>query len=815
MNAHQLPSNRWPTTSAMLLALLATAGLVTADAAGAQDRWNDPGSSQAGAHADAAIDDDAIGYGFVRTVEGSVTLSGLDATEPAGYGSRAQEAVEAEVNHPLLSGDVLTTYSSGRAEVVLPDGGVIRIDRSSRLTFEALFGSPDTRAGRATELVLDEGEILLRTDDYGSADTTLVAPNAVVYLAPGGLYRVTIFDYDFTEVVVRRGLAEAETSEGSSIARGGELLEVRGSGRSYATLASAGGADELEFWSQELEGGVPASATRHVEPRLRYAAHSLHGNGDWVQYQSSWAWRPYVGSAWRPFVDGRWVYTPSGLTWVASARWGWLTSHYGSWDHVPGYGWMWFPGAVYSPASVYWYWGPTYVGWVPSGYYSRYYGYSGFRLGVYGWAGGPWSYFDSWTFCPTRYFGRRGYDRYWGSGRDIGRRARFAVPRGIVTTDTRGITPDRWGKPGEILGTLSRRGSAVRTSELVRAGGGLPDVSRFVARRDRSDGLLASRLDAGRRGASLRPLAESGTLERSVAGRSALRPSGSAARNDRGLQPSGSRLGRPQSGLRTGSSGTDRGAADRIESLRSRARSDSGSLSRAPQSPRSTVGTDRGRLDTSTRDRSRLAPPTSRTGARPPIRSEIRPETRPPLRTPPGSGTLSDPRSDVRSRTRLERRPPAQPSPPARHGGISGTRERTPLTPSGADRRSVIDRIQRYREGLGSRVRTNPPPSRPSGSRPATTPPPSRLQSPSSRPGGSHARPSSQPSGSSLRPSQPSRSPSRAPQRVAPPSSRSGSSSLSRNGSVRSPRSSGGSSRASASRGSSRSSGRRRDNGGR
>ena len=39
---------------------------------------------------------------------------------------------------------------------------------------------------------------------------------------------------------------------------------------------------------------------------------------------------------------------------------------------------------------TYWYWGESYVGWCPTGYYTHFYGnrYGGFRHGVYGWAGG-------------------------------------------------------------------------------------------------------------------------------------------------------------------------------------------------------------------------------------------------------------------------------------------------------------------------------------------------------------------------------------------------------------------------------------------
>ena len=67
-------------------------------------------------------------------------------------------------------------------------------------------------------------------------------------------------------------------------------------------------------------------------------------------------------------------------------------------------------------------------------------GNSGIRFGVQGWVGGDWGLFADWVVCPTRYFGNR-TDRYVHDGRYWGRRYRgHGLPRGILTTDTWGLT---------------------------------------------------------------------------------------------------------------------------------------------------------------------------------------------------------------------------------------------------------------------------------------------------------------------------------------------------------------------------------------
>jgi hypothetical protein len=436
---------------------------------------------------------DADAYGFVSRVDGEVLLSGLEG----------DEAIEAEINHPLLTGDQITT-NSGRIELILPDGTVVRIARGTSIVFDALSGAPDSEIDGGTLLALDQGELQIRTPETFLTDEDLAVrtPNATVYLAPAGSYRVTSQDSSFTEVVVREGFAEAQTVSGSGIARDGEALEISGYARPFVNTVDAGPADSLELWASDLDRAAYEASSDEIDPRLAYAAAPLEEAGEWVEVESYRAWRPYVRADWRPFRYGRWVYTPSGLTWVASAPWGWVTSHYGSWDYRPGYGWLWLPGNFYTPAAVHWYWGPTHVAWIPSGYYSRHYR-SGFGFGVYGWAGGDWGYWTDWTFCPTRYFGRRGYDRYWNSGRNMARQRRFAVPRGIVTTDTRGLGPERWGKPTEVLDTLVKRAAPRGTAR------DLPDVTEFVARRkvamSRTTDALDRRVSARER---LQPLPE-------------------------------------------------------------------------------------------------------------------------------------------------------------------------------------------------------------------------------------------------------------------------------------------------------------------
>ncbi len=413
-------------------------------------------------------------YSYLRTVEGYGELRSAEDGE----------LFEIRENHPILAGDWMRVGGSSRVETVLADGSVARFAGGSEVWFEALAWTADS-ADTVTRVRLERGQAQLVVGNLVAGDESLEVEtgNAMLYLRPPGRYTVRVVDLDVTEVVVREGFAEATTAHGSIIVRDGEAAIIEGLEWPSVELVEAGGYDRLERWGEELEAEARLAASSEVEPELRYRAARMDRYGAWVDVGDRRGWRPHVGSAWRPYHDGSWVYTPSGLTWVSAEPWGWVPYHYGTWDLVPGYGWLWFAGSHYAPAWVYWYWGPTHVAWVPSGYYTAYYAphgrrYSvGPRFGIHGWAGGHWSFFAEWVFCPTRYFGRGHYRDHYRVGRDAARYSSFReVPRGVIATDTRSLKREVWG---DSEGTRQRLEAAHARSTRSQ----MRDVSEFVARR--------------------------------------------------------------------------------------------------------------------------------------------------------------------------------------------------------------------------------------------------------------------------------------------------------------------------------------------
>ncbi|HEV8240711.1 MAG TPA: DUF6600 domain-containing protein [Thermoanaerobaculia bacterium] len=415
-------------------------------------------------------------YGYYRIVEGSATLA--ERGEPGRQG----DSQSVQENQPLVTGDRLWTARGSRVEAVLADNTLLRVSSDSEVGFDELAWSGDADA-ESNLLTLRRGEVQLVGG--GGAETRVDTDNASVYLRDSGTYRIETRD-DTTLVVVRNGRAEVRTRRGAVTVDADEEAWIEGD--NSPEVQAAGTGDSLERWATNLDDQYRRARwdDDYVDASLSYSSVRMAEYGSWVTYGGRRAWRPRVAADWSPYRHGRWIYTPSGLTWCSYEPWGWVPYHYGSWDYVPNWGWAWYPGRVYAPAWVYWYWGPSYVGWCPFGYYSHYYGprfYSnwgfgidftwGFGRRVHGWAGG--SHWDRWNFvdCNGIYDRRLGYrTRSWAQ---LG--VRGALPRGIITTETRGLRPDVATRPSQ--GMLRLASDHTGWDKPVRE---LPDVSRFVAR---------------------------------------------------------------------------------------------------------------------------------------------------------------------------------------------------------------------------------------------------------------------------------------------------------------------------------------------
>lgn len=522
-------------------------------------------------------DDDASAEPFarVRALDGSIRVQRKDGT--------TEDLV---VNGPVYGGDKVRTADQ-RLELQLPDGSLARLDVRSMLEAYS-FWDPESGGGDATLIGLSEGSLSASAvDPRGGNRFRIDTPAASIYPLERATFRIDIEDGDQVRVSVERGRVEVTGEDGSVIVRSGERTRVRPGGAprdawSYNVMVR----DNFDAWTArrdeayEVRGATGREYRDLPEPVRPYYA-ELSRSGKWVWTDEyGWTWKPSdVATDWRPYVDGSWSYGPYGPVWVGAEPWGWSVYRYGRWEWSLNVGWFWIPGRIFRPAHVYWYYGPSYVGWCPLGYWD-YPVYAGL-----GWSwGDPWFDGYPWAFV--------GYHDFYHHHvpRVLVTRGRINVRElhdGVVMTRPvlgggrpgiargRELSPDAFAHARELAARRGGRHEAVAVRDAgapPRAGGaapgtpgGRPAVARhsFVERErevargqsgtgssgsgtagdasrgaTRRDGAAAS--GGSRSGAPARPSTpRGGGAHRGGARRSGLVEDGTVPANPRGADPAG------------------------------------------------------------------------------------------------------------------------------------------------------------------------------------------------------------------------------------------------------------------------------------
>jgi hypothetical protein len=281
--------------------------------------------------------------------------------------------IDARVNVPVFPTDEVITSRRGRSEIRLSDGNVIALDRSTDIRFKSILDSYDGE-GSQTIVELKYGHVIVQRTDSGR-EYLRVDTDSASYLATDESIYAVDSDRGSDRVVVFDGAVEVRSPNRTQRVRAGEEAKVDGEGVYGLVSDSRYGPDDFERWYLRRAERYGHGSSRYLDRSLAYADYDLSQHGSWIYVNgfNTWCWRPTVGVGWRPYYNGEWGYGRSGgLIWISYEPWGWVPYHYGRWSYDPFYGWVWLPGSGYSPAWVYWMYGPNYVGWAPAGWWDCY-----------------------------------------------------------------------------------------------------------------------------------------------------------------------------------------------------------------------------------------------------------------------------------------------------------------------------------------------------------------------------------------------------------------------------------------------------------
>ena len=281
-----------------------------------------------------------------------ISLTNGDVTTKRGDSG---DWVAAEVNAPLVEGDILETGPGARVELQLDYSNIIRLDGSTTVEIAEL-------GDRRFRVRLLDGRMTYSELQGGEADIDIETPLVAVRPRERGRYEVEVRDGE-TTVQVRRGRTEIASVNGIEELGQGRMMVIRDGGPSGGPEFRAERAlpsDAWDDWNQSRDDRLSrVSSYQHVSRDI-VGAGDLDDHGEW-RYISGYGncWYPRgVGVGWAPYRAGRWAWIDYyGWNWVSYEPWGWAPYHYGRWFHTPGYGWGWWPGYrhhrhFYQPALV-------------------------------------------------------------------------------------------------------------------------------------------------------------------------------------------------------------------------------------------------------------------------------------------------------------------------------------------------------------------------------------------------------------------------------------------------------------------------------
>jgi len=277
-------------------------------------------------------------------------LGGAVSFQPAG----GNEWVQASLNRPLMTGDLLHTDRNARTELQL-GGATARID--DRTSINLLNLNNDFAQFELSEGVLSLSVRSLAQGQSYEVDTPTLA---FVTTLPGR-YRIDIApDGSSTMVTVFDGGAEVYGENNASYrVRAGNSYRFHDSAlRDYEVL-DLPRADDFDNWVASRDRAYSRSVSRQYVSDDMIGAYDLDAYGSWSTVREYGAvWYPTrVAVGWAPYRSGYWSWIgPWGWTWIDSAPWGFAPFHYGRWVYI-GNRWGWCPGprhvrAFYAPAMV-------------------------------------------------------------------------------------------------------------------------------------------------------------------------------------------------------------------------------------------------------------------------------------------------------------------------------------------------------------------------------------------------------------------------------------------------------------------------------
>ncbi len=265
------------------------------------------------------------------------------------------DMLKGKTNYPLVTGDVILTGKTGRCEIQLSNGTLLRLDKNSDIKLVSLLTDSVTSNKKISTVKLMNGSIYTMAQIYKQEILQIITPQISVKMENRSTNLIRTCEKESSIHVIRGKVRVLYGNQRKTYIKSGEFVIFPRKGKKHTSKFKKD--DEFVSWNKSVnknfkklhygKSNVPDAIYIHSPGIVHFAERFSTKFGTWEYNELfGYVWKPGhdVFRDKRPFFDANYVEINDELVLVPNQAWGWAPVHLGTWFFSKSDGWLWIPG---------------------------------------------------------------------------------------------------------------------------------------------------------------------------------------------------------------------------------------------------------------------------------------------------------------------------------------------------------------------------------------------------------------------------------------------------------------------------------------
>ena len=267
------------------------------------------------------------------------------------------DMLKGKINYPLVTGDVILTGKTGRCEIQLSNGTLLRLDKNSDIKLISLLTDSVTSNKKVSTLKLMGGSVYTMAQIYRNEILQIITPQISVKMENRSTNLIRTSEKESSIHVIRGKVGVLHGNQSKTYIKSGEFVIFPRKGKKHTSKFEKD--DEFISWNKSVnrnfkklhygKSNVPDAIYIHSPGIVHFAERFSTKFGTWEYSELfGYVWKPsdenFKILSRRPFFDANYVRIDDELVLVPNQAWGWAPVHLGTWFFSKSDGWLWIPG---------------------------------------------------------------------------------------------------------------------------------------------------------------------------------------------------------------------------------------------------------------------------------------------------------------------------------------------------------------------------------------------------------------------------------------------------------------------------------------